>query len=209
LTIKRIGEAGNLNSKEFIARLPELKSLATVAKKEHLTVKPEAVEKVGNKLVAAGTPDAWNIALDFVNYKSFLNTSLALSISNLAGQKKGPTLYFPTVPPGMKGPQFSVVGAVPTEKAAQFIEIGKPDPNTSLPVGDEWIIVENGSVALDNTKLRKVVFRNIDVFYDGGPLIMKDVYFMNCVFHISHQPNGRSLAVATLNPSPATTFSAS
>jgi hypothetical protein len=209
ITIKRLGEVGNLDSKDLLARLPELRHLANIAKTESVTVKPETVEKVGQKLIAAGTTDAWNTALDFVNYKSFLNVSLSVAVSNVMTSGTLNTTYERNVPVGMQPPRFSVAGTAQREQSAQFLDMRKIDPNASLAFGNDWIIATDGAVILDNMQLRKVIFKNVYIQYDGGPIKMQDVYFLNCTFVITKQRNGELLATNVLKPSPAVNFNAS
>jgi hypothetical protein len=208
LTAQRLTEAERLDSKELLARLPELKSLATFAKKESVTIKPETVEKVGKKLIEVGSPDAWHTALDFANYKSFLNVSLSLKVNNVIGTGTLATAYVTTAPPGMHIPNMSVAGAVPKDTAAYIRSIGHPDPNDSSPLGNDWIILEGGGLVIDGVQMRKTILRNVYVSYSGGQLQMQDVYFFNCIFGVTQQPDGQRFALALLSPSPATTFNA-
>jgi hypothetical protein len=205
-TGERLSDAGKLDSKQLLARLPELKTLATIAKKESITVKPEVVETVGTKLVKAGNMDAWNTALDFVNYKSFLNFSLSIQVRTVVGDGTLTTVYNWNTPNGMARAKFSIAGAVPQGNAAHFRSIGKPDPNESSALGNDWIIVDGGGLVIDGMDMRKVIFRNVYILYDGAPLQMQDVYFINCTFQIKQQSNGERLALAVLRPAPATTL---
>jgi len=209
LTIKRLSEVGNLNSKDLVARLPELRHLATIAKTESVTVKPETVEKVGKTLIAVGTPDTWSAAIDFLNYKSFLNVSLSVAVKSVVGTGDLITQYDITAPSGLTPAKLRVAGAVPREQAAKILRIGQTDPNTSTPLGNDWIIAENGAFTLDNMQLKKVIFRNVLIEYSGGPLQMQDVYFLNCTFVVHQQPNGERLVAAVLERPPAVNFTAS
>jgi hypothetical protein len=210
LTVKRLSEVSNLNPKELVSRLPELKRLATIAKTESVTVKPETVEKVGQKLIAVGTTDAWNTALKFLNYKSFLNVSLSIAVSNVLPEGKSlTTTYMRNTPIGMSPPQFSIAGIVPKEQSAQFVDMRTTDPNASLPLGNEWIIATGGALIIDNMQLKKMIFQNVYIEYDGGPIKMQEVYFLNCTFVVKQQRNGEQLVTAALKPSPAVNFDAS
>jgi hypothetical protein len=206
LTMRRISDAGNLNSNELVALLPELASLAKIAKTESVKVKPEDVEKVGKKLVEIGSPDAWYTAIDFVNYKSFLNVSLSVKVSNVIGTGTLTTIYETHPPSGMQSPRISIAGAVFKEKAAQFRPIAGPDPNESLPVGNDWIMLKGGGEITDGYEMKKVILQNVFVSYHGGPLRMQDVYFLNCTFDVRQQSNGQRLVLAVLDPSPSTTL---
>lgn len=208
-TAQRLNEARTLTPKDLVAHLSELRNLATIARKEKITVKPGAVEEVGKKLVKAGNVEAWNAAVEFLNYKSFLNSVLSVPVNTVIGTGALQTQYIETAPVGQTPAHFAVTGAVPREQAAQFLHIGNRDPNESNSLGNDWIIAENGNTIIDNMQMRKVIFRNVHVVYNGGPLRMKEVYFLNCTFEVRQQLNGNALAVAVLNPSPATTFATS
>jgi len=209
MALKRISEAGKLESKNLIAQSARLQDLARTVRTDKIEVKPETIETVGKKLVETHDPNAWGAAIDFLNYKSFLNVSLSVQVNSVIQNGTLNTNYNIKSPTGMAPPQISVVGAVPRQQAAQLLIIGQPDPNASAPLGNDWIIGNGGSVTLDGMEFRKVVFVNTNLFYAGGPLKMQDVYFLNCTFSISRQSNGERLVLAALEPSPATTFSTS
>ncbi len=206
-TIKRMTEASNLTPRQLREQLPDLKSLATTAKAENIAIKPEIVEAVGKKLVEAGDADAWTTAIDFVNYKSFLNISLSVAIKNIL--PVGGTLtthYHIRSPQGMAAPRFQVAGVVPSAEAAHVFAMGTPNPDASLSMGNDWILGTGGAATLDGAQLKKVIFRNVYVVYDGGPLQMENVYFLNCTFDIKQQANGERFALALLGPLPDTTL---
>jgi hypothetical protein len=53
-------------------------------------------------------------------------------------------------------------------------------------------------MTLDNTEFRHVIFSNVHVAWQGGPVIMRDVYFVNCTFDLLRD-NGQNLADAILS----------
>ena len=208
LTEKRMREAQSLNHKDLQAHVTELTKLAKFAKAQQLLLKPEAIEAVGDKLIDEGTSSAWGAALTFVNYKSFLNVSLTLQWHNVIGNGNLNTLYVTHSPQGMRAPKFSVLGAVEADRAAKFLTIGQTDPNATSRFGNDWIIADGGGLVLDNVHLKKVVLRNVYIEYNGGPLEMEEVYFLNCTFSIKQHPNGQSFAIALLKPPPFVSFNA-
>ena len=158
------------------------------------------------KLVEGGSADAWDTVIDFLDYKSFLNVDLSIQVNSTVGKGTYRTLYIHTRPTGTPEPKFSVAGAVSKENAAHFRKIGRPDPNESEAVGNDWIIVDGGALSIDDMDMKKVILRNVSIYYAGAPLQMEDVYFMNCTFSVKQQSNGERLALAVLRPSPATTL---
>lgn len=199
---KPLNPQSNHDAREVISR----------AQAAGIQVAPATVEQVGKKFAYAGrdNPEAWDTALQFVAYKSFLNTTLAIRYRQVGTPGEIVTTKYETrTAPGFGPPVFRVLGAVPLEEAAQFSVIGEPDINAGSDRGNDWIIVEGGGVILDGMRLRKVIFRSVYILYSGGPLEMYDVYFFNCTFSIEQKPNGIGLLTAALKPSPATNFIAS
>lgn len=69
-----------------------------------------------------------------------------------------------------------------SEKSARLERLDKPQPE-----GSEFAfyVVDGGldTIVLDGAYMRHVVLRNADIQYDGGPIKLEDVYFVNCTFH--------------------------
>jgi hypothetical protein len=61
-------------------------------------------------------------------------------------------------------------------------------------------------VKLDGYRLKNIIFKDVKVLYEGGPVEMENVYSVNCTFEVSRRPNGQSFASTVLASSPATTF---
>ncbi|MGH9598966.1 MAG: hypothetical protein ACRD27_03830 [Terracidiphilus sp.] len=57
--------------------------------------------------------------------------------------------------------------------------------------------------------MKRILIENAEIVYDGGPLQMEDVYFVNCTFTFAHQRNDELLAESLLSPDAKTTFSGS
>lgn len=209
ITIKRMSEVENLDSKELIPRLPELKHLATVARTERIAVSAEAVKKVGKKLVAVGTSEAWDAALDFLNYKSFLNASLPGIPSLTSAHIMGVGTHYEFVTPSKgAGPVLSAsIAEVPKDQAARLDFIGV-DKNPA-PVGNQYLILSGGETLLDGMQMKNIAVIGVHVYYQGGPLIMQNVYFVNCTFSIDLKPTGQEFARAFLATEPAISFNAS
>jgi hypothetical protein len=186
------------------------KKLITDAQAQSIKLPADAVEQAGQKLVAASTnePTVWDVSLDFMDYKSFNNT-IPASITFMQVNANVMTRYTNfDVPPGMQQSRIAFAGFVPKESAAQMMKIGN-DLNAGMSVGNAYLYSIGGAAILDGMQLRNVIFQNVHVVYNGGPLIMTNVYFINCTFDMKSSKNTQKLALATLEPSPATTFSAS
>jgi hypothetical protein len=55
-------------------------------------------------------------------------------------------------------------------------------------------------------EIKNAVFRNVPIVYDGGPLWMTNVYFINCTFAMKQNRDSQNLAVAVLDPNLSTPF---
>jgi hypothetical protein len=54
------------------------------------------------------------------------------------------------------------------------------------------------AIALDGMYMRHVIVRDADIRYDGGPLQLDDVYFVNCTFGSRFQLNRNSVSAVNL-----------
>jgi hypothetical protein len=104
-------------------------------------------------------------------------------------------------PNGMQPPSVSASGSAPAESAAKLQTIGE-NRNEKLNVGDAYLILDGGALALDATEFRNVILRNVHIYYYGGPVKMTNVYFVNCTFEMKPGQNSQKLALATLAGGP-------
>ena len=185
--------------------IQQARAVVETAKSNHLSLNPSVVEVTGKKLVEASNhnADAWDTALEFVDYKSDINHSLGPVPQPSADVFT--TKYGVIVPAGMDGPRESVSGIAPPDSEAIMDLIGV-NQNEDLPKGRAYIFVENGNQILDNFQFRNVVFRNMTLYYDSGTIKMTNVYFINCKFVMKATRNSQGLAIAALSAVPATTF---
>ena len=55
-----------------------------------------------------------------------------------------------------------------------------------------------GLNALDYTILDNVTFENAEITYNGGPVLLRNVRFINCRFHVPDAPQGEQFLAATI-----------
>jgi hypothetical protein len=124
---------------------------------EHLSLPMETVKSAGEKFLAAskGNPEAWRTTLDLVSYKSGLDSSILKLLPSPT--KEIQTHYQGITPPGDLIPQVSVAGVVRVSEAAKFILNGK-DLNSGQTMGNQYILVKNGGMIIDDMMLRNVIF---------------------------------------------------
>jgi hypothetical protein len=186
----------------------EAKRLVTVARENSIQLPSAVIQENGLRFVEASekSPVAWDTALAFLAYKSFINT-FAINIPNFQADKAGTTAILMNYPLGQNPPKFFSAGTAPKDLAAQLMKIGD-DMNAGKNFGIGYIFGFGGATVLDGMQLRNVVFRDVHVVYSGGPLKMTNVFFLNCTFEMKPDTNTLKFASAALTPGPATSFSA-
>jgi hypothetical protein len=190
--------------------------ILSTAKKEGTKLDPELVIDAGKQFISAGVsssnPDIWNAALAFLDYRSFLNSSLAPATDKFSpvGKDPLPWKFFVNVKPRDKFQFTLTTGArVPAERAAVLEAIGSP-LNAAEKVGHEFLLIAGPSTtwSLDGLRMKNIIFKDTKIIYEGGQVEMENVYFVNCTFEISRRLNGQKFASSVLASAPATTFQA-
>lgn len=181
--------------------IQQVKQLLADARSTHTIIAPKTVVSEGKRFIDAAQihPAAWGAALAFLEYKSYLNlASLKPAAKAALKEKWSTTKYYRWRPRNSEPTQtdLTVFGTVPREQAAVMAPIGTP-PDTS-PNGDKLVVLSGGTVVLDNTEFRHVIVSNAHVTWRGGPVIMRDVYFVNCTFDLPRE-KGQNLADAILD----------
>jgi hypothetical protein len=187
----------------------EAKRLVTVAHQNSVQLPSAVIQENGQKFIEASekSPVAWDTALAFLDYKSFVNT-LAINLPTIKPDASRATTHVTTDhPPGLKNPNFFWVGTAPREQAAQVMKIGK-DLDAEQALGVAFLFGYGGGMILDGMQLRNVVFQEVHIVYSGGPLKMTNVFFLNCTFEMKPDTNTLKLASAALTPGPAISFAA-
>ena len=165
------------------------------AKKQNFKLPVDEVANAGEKLVAVYSSNqaAWDTALQLANYRSSLNASIADFENHLAGiQTLSNTHYGIEFPPNVEPPKITAYGVAPIDKAARLQLIGQ-DTNTG-PAGNQFLILDGGTIALDDVHIKNVIMRGVHVVHRGRPVIVDHVYFLDCTFDISPTPKGQMLA---------------
>jgi uncharacterized membrane protein YeaQ/YmgE (transglycosylase-associated protein family) len=188
----------------------EAKQLLSVARAAEIKkISLPLLEETGTKFIEAGLEDpaAWNTALEFLNYRSFINASSNVPrfTPPLIDDEVHTNYRFNTV--NHASPKMHVSGFSPPDSEALLNAIGQ-NQNRELPQGRAYIFMEGETLVLDGLQLRNVVLNGVTVYYEGHSVIMTNVYFINCKFAFSANDNGQDLAKFVLISGPALSFSA-
>ncbi len=152
--------------------------------------------------------DAWSGTLAFVNYRSALNAQMAPRIPNLTRSHEADfRVSFKAA--RLSASSGGVIGAfydhdaemVPGSEAALFVERGQEGKVVWAP--KELVIEGAGyNIFLDGYHLKNVIVRDAKITYEGGDLILENVYFVNCTFDVKRIPQGQQFAGAALSHGP-------
>jgi hypothetical protein len=183
------------------------------AKKNGIKLDPEVITDAGKKYIkAASTSGAdsyvWNAALEFLNYRSFLNAGLAPT-KDLVPFDNHPLPWqfkfnYKAISPG----STLVTGSkVPAERAA-VIEPLNEHLNQNEKVGFEYLLISDfrGGFELDGTRFKNIIFKDSKIIYKGGHTVLENVFFVDCTFDVSRKENGHNFANSVLATNPATNF---
>ncbi len=216
------GKLGNLNSNIGLLRLPQQLEQSSITPQDPKsqdqavsilrraktteTVLPEPViQNSGMRFIEAADtdPNAWNVALDLLNYRSFLNASLVPPYPDAKPAPFSFSLAIKTPPAGVNGSIIFLESniSVPLSEAAKIEPTdGRPYVKAPGNVGPAYLIVvvKAFEIGLDNMLLKNVIIRNATIDYNGGPLILYNVAFVNCTFKIPRNEPSKRLASSLL-----------
>jgi hypothetical protein len=158
--------------------------------------------------------EAWRTILSLASYRSTLNDGRW--IRELRSRSVNPeridSLYalhwIPGEGPG-EGPSFDtavVMPPVPKSEGAISEKIGE-DLNPDAVRLPQARFVRGGSVILDGFHMRNIIYVATHVAYNGSPVILENVTFINCRFSIPRSANGERL-VSLVTTSDSVSFRA-
>lgn len=197
--------------KEDFKRVDDLLQLA---KSENVRLNPQLLVDYGKQVISVGndrsiTGAAWTTLGTLLNYRSFLNASMAPIPSDLIMGQSDFAVEFkaarlPNSSAGMLGVTYSRdAKMVSGEQAALFVQIGHEGKVVRGP--NDFVVEGQGfNIILDGFHVRNAIVRNAEITYNGGPIILENVYFVNCTFKTTIAPSSQLFADALLEHIPAT-----
>jgi hypothetical protein len=187
---KTITGGTKLNGTRLNMALPEIKTAAVAARSASIDLNPTVVANLGDKILGLQqSPGAWPTVLELMDYRSFFNTSLAPQLGQhprtqlpLTELWMGYTIK--PIHPGIPIPTPKVIAygkGVPKSEAAVMEPIGQ---ESQVPVQPLFMVVDATGWALNlsGQHLKNVIIENAEIHYEGGNLILEDVWFINCIF---------------------------
>jgi hypothetical protein len=160
----------------------------------HTPIPTDTLASAGHSFVAASEQDsgAWKTTQALMAYRTYV-TSLTFTVP-ITGTVPQNTSYLALSVPGEILPSLGFVPQGVSEgNAARLQRIGKPT-NPNVTMGPEELIAMGGATRIDGMDIAHVIFDGVEVHYDGGPLRLQDVIFVNCTFVFFNANRSRSLA---------------
>jgi hypothetical protein len=195
--------------------LKTIAALAAKAQEQKVDTDPKQVADVGTDLTSRPElfkgqqrADAWSALTGLLNYSSFLRTAYPsgeqpklLSFSPIEYDIGG--THGLKLDVGM----YSLGGMVPIKEAARAEHLYNPAP-VSASQAPKIILIRgepNQAITLDGHRLKNLVYVNMTIEYNGGPVVLENVSFVNCIFHLAQQPQCVDFSKSVF-ASAATTF---
>ena len=209
LAPQRLGQISSNAANSENAKIAE--QILANSRKSGISIPPTVVENVGEKFIEAAihVPQSWDAALAFFDCRTFLNTDLTPQLSNLKKVEpntKGPYMFSLNLKPksGTEHEKDVLAVTIATsdettepEESARLEQLSAPQSHGSR---HSKIVVTGGAdeLLLDGQYLKNVTIINADVDYEGGPVRLENVLFINCRFHFVNQQPSRNLGQSIL-----------
>lgn len=166
------------------------------------------VERAGKSFIKAASkpdPQVWEVALDFMSYRSSLNAARQPSpFTTIPSESLTTHYHIGTLVPGKPKPAMKwMPPLVPAEEAARYDHIGQ-DENTGVKMQPRGLFLSGGAASLDGEQIRNIVFERVEIHYSGMPVILENVLFINCSFVFDNSDRSRQLGETLLTTSPVT-----
>lgn len=186
-------------------------SILEGARDHEVIISPSVLQRTGRRFIQASDkhPNAWSATKATLDYSSFLNERLGQAPTVANAKDVGPdslpySFELHTKPNSGSSEQSPVLvakikveGGASPENSARLERLSSPQPPAS---GAKLIEIEGktDTIVLDDEYWKNVVIKDAKVEYDGGPIKLESVYFVNCEFIVPQTPGGRAFAAAIL-----------
>jgi hypothetical protein len=195
---KSIKQAASLSRPDLKRQLPQLDGILNAARLEKIPVDGSVVRDLSDKLAPLAKQNdqqAWDATLALASYHSVFNMNpFPGSFVKITPGSDVVSKYLIPPPPQERGAIVSTAKVPTVSKDVDArIEPINQNINPQNTVGNAFVQVTGGGIVLDGLRIRNVVFIGVHVVYDGAPLIMENVVFINCTFSIANTTAGQDL----------------
>src|SRR5271166_3666211 len=185
----------------------EAKLILSNARKRNQPIDSKLLHQTGEQFIEASvkSPDAWDTAMAFLDYRSFLNVSVsppvadsqpAAGICTFTGKTHIIVPKGETPDEAAQSQTFSLIGTLQENNVARFEEIDKPTQGC----GFQFLLYQmpraGNELLLDGLYIRNAIIKDTRIAYHGGDVRLENVYFVNCTFDFPLAPQVRDLATA-------------
>ena len=222
--LERAFPSPNSSTKTISETLPQMRSVLRLAKLQSIKIDPKILSRYGNQVAKAVATDpsirkgAVSVLNELMASRSLQNQD-AIPVSKKSFAHPSRNVYFyigavyRSLLPNEPVPftfAFTTDKVVPADRAYVYAELGRP-PSSSP--GFAFLALDGHDrteFTLDGFRIRHVIFRNARIVYDGGPVNLQDVYFVNCTFEIKQRAARKSHLLEAFTKavleSPSTSF---
>ena len=189
----------------------EAKNILSAARAKKIPIDKDVIIDTGKTFVSASrdNPEAWDAAISFVDYRSFLNIDAEPRLPSLGKDPPWYEVDILTVNHHATKPIVKGYGVVPAEQGAILARIGQ-NLYEGQRFGAAFLVLTGDDVILDGMAMKNVIYRGVHIEYHGGPLVMENVYFINCTFTLEPKPTPNSqLLAGKILDSPSLSFTIS
>lgn len=188
----------------------KVQNILAKAKSGKIQLSAEVITDVGERLVEAAKtyPDAWTALQVILNYRTY-QKSLAVNLGpQVPATETVATHYLIPFHNALILGSMSTIGLSHAPDIAEIRSLSAPNLNASLSTGPSYLVLQAPNISLDDLYAKKIVFVDSHIIYRGGPVVLENVYFLNCTFDVAHSSTGQELATSILSPNAATQFNA-
>jgi hypothetical protein len=163
-----------------------------------------AVVAAGKEFAKASVsePKAWEATAALLDYKSFLQKDNSPAAGARLHRSGVASYSYP-----MSIGSLWTISASDSPDVPQMRLIDQPDLNKDSRTGPAFLNVRGGEFPLDGYYLKRVIIQDAHIIYNGGPLVLDQVFFVNCTFEIKQGDSGLEFADAVFSNNP-TAFTA-
>lgn len=206
---KLVAAAKGTSGKKTKAALESGQQILELAKNANAKLRPEALQAFGAQAAnlasdPALAPVAWRSFTEAVGYRTLLNVDYVPIPADLVSLP--PEYHYrisinirpdPTALPGALSLNVFHPGGFVTEEDSARLETLSMHQSPSKV---RLFVINGGvdSIVLDGMYMKNVIIRNARVIYEGGPVQLENVSFVNCTFLLAQKQPVKQLGDAIL-----------